>query len=188
MENVLSGAAAAMNVALKMKNLFNNACTFHHKSYVIFSFAPLFSFRLSVWCRSVCMLVLYLFRRSIAGANARALSPPDDPFTPTQTLRIRLSPSIAAIHIQHLFIWRAYTQHTPIVAIVIVHSSKLSEFLIRLTTQLTVRTNVRLRSVLCCANNRILYVWEKFSIYHRRTDKLYSDENGRTKAKPDPIE
>lgn len=91
-----------------------------------------------------------------------------------KTLRIRLSPSIAAI------------QHSASPHLVRIHTytRALTEFLIRLTTHLTGRTIVRSYA----EHITEMYIWEKFSIYHRRTDKLYSEENGRENAKPDPIE
>lgn len=225
MENVSSGAAAAMSVALKMKNLFNNACTFRNKSYAIFSVCECFffficSFRLSYVHRTgyVCnvyhgiryVVLYYLVERSIGSANARTHSPPDDPlFTPTQNFAY---PSIAiycrhspfsissfglsshaymrtpctlAIMYKYVYVYtyvrRTWSRHCTHYTLhthrwrAVQRSERWLSF--RFGWLHTVQPTVFVRP--CYVQQKMyIHVWEKFSIYHRRTDKLYRDENG----------
>lgn len=146
---------------LKMKNLFNNACTFRHKSFVIFSFfsskqhdSPLvfwFSSRLSLHCDCACAMYMYVRNFCVYGVNTRVYSPPDDPFAPTQTLRIRLSPSIAAIHIQHFVSsFGAHIHRTHILVVVVDVVGILANWTsMRFTTQLTVRCEYVQRTCAC---------------------------------------
>lgn len=185
MENVLSGAAAAMNVALKMKNLFNNACTFHHKSYVIFSFSPLFSFRLPSFILMQKCVVLYLVDRwcecSRTLATGWSVHTNTNFAYPSIVIYCRHSHS-ASLHVA-----QTHT-HTLIVVTVIAHFLvEQSADWVFDSVDYTANCTYERTSVLR-AYNRHLYIWEKFSIYRRRTDKSYSDENGREKVKPEPIE
>lgn len=174
----LSGAAAAMNVALKMKNLFNNACTFHHKSYVIFSFffsagsflVPSFSFdavsvfggAIDCWCE---------YSRTLA--TGWSVHTSTNFAYPSIAIYCRHSHS-ASLHLARTSSESTHTHthwHTHLR-----HSVNRVFGSVDYTANTVLRSNRT--SVVLHAYSSNLYIWEKFSIYHRRTDKLYSDENG----------
>lgn len=175
----LSGAAAAMNVALKMKNLFNNACTFHHKSYVIFSFSRKLLFRTvfhfdAEYC--VQMYIVLVFGGAIDCwcEYSRTLATGWSVHTNTNFAYPSIAIYCRHSHSASLHLARTFSPNT------LTHSSsafsKPSFWFGWLHTALTLYVRTVHPYSMHTASN--LYIWEKFSIYHRRTDKLYSDENG----------